>query len=127
MSSPPTPLGLSAPGRALWKDILSEYWMDEEPDKLAILFQLCKVTDRIAELEVGMTGQPLTVLGSARQMIVHPLIAEIRAQQSLSASLVKSLSLPTADSEAVEDQKKLTRSQQARAAANARWSKRYSG
>src|SRR5262245_46378719 len=33
--------------------------MDGESHKLAILEQACKVTDRIAELEAAMDGQPL--------------------------------------------------------------------
>jgi hypothetical protein len=34
------------------------------------------VADRIEELETAMVGQPMTVLGSARQVTINPLIAE---------------------------------------------------
>ena len=61
----------------------------------------CKVSDRIAELEAGMAGQPLTVLGSARQLTIHPLIAEIRAQQAHKAALMRQLQLPDADEDDV--------------------------
>lgn len=63
--------------------------MDGESHKLAILEQACKVTDRIAELDTAMDGQPFTVLGSAGQVTIHPLIAEVRSQQGLRASLLK--------------------------------------
>ena len=41
-----------------------------------------------------MDGQPFTVLGSAGQVTIHPLIAEVRSQQGLLASLLKALGLP---------------------------------
>jgi hypothetical protein len=52
-SIPKVPTGLTAPGRALWRSVLTDYWMDGESHKLAILEQACKVTDRIAEHRGG--------------------------------------------------------------------------
>ena len=121
MSIPKHPDGLGPAGTALWTSILSDYWLDEEAHKLATLEHACKVTDRIAELEAAMEGQPLTVLGSARQLTIHPLIAEVRAQRGLLASLLKSLALPDGDEDDDEEARALSRSQQARKAANARW------
>jgi hypothetical protein len=121
LSIPKAPKGLGPAGRALWRSVLADYWMDGESHKLAILGQACKVTDRIAELEAAMDGQPLTVLGSARQLTIHPLIAEVRSQRGLLASLLKALALP--DGEEEDEQAALSRSQQARRAANARWNK----
>jgi hypothetical protein len=122
VSIPKAPKGLGPAGRALWASVLADYWMDGESHKLAILEQACKVTDRVTELESAMEGEPLTVLGSARQLTIHPLIAEVRAQRGLLASLLKSLQLPDGDEED-EHQAALTRSQRARHAANARWNK----
>ena len=62
MSIPVHPPGLGPDGRALWTAILTRYWMDDEAHKLSTLANACKVSDRIAELEAGMAGQPLTVL-----------------------------------------------------------------
>jgi hypothetical protein len=93
--------------------------------KLAILEQACKATDRIAELDAAMDGQPLTVLGSARQLTIHPLIAEVRSQRGRLASLLKALALPDGqEDEEAEEAKALPRTQQARRAAHARWGKR---
>ncbi|MBA8960132.1 hypothetical protein JOJ86_003423 [Rhodococcus percolatus] len=75
--------------------------MDSEPHKIEILTQACKVTDKIAELEAAQKGQPLTVLGSARQLTIHPLIAEVRFQRGLLAQLLGKLGLPDTD-EALE-------------------------
>jgi hypothetical protein len=97
LSIPKHPKGLGPAGKALWTSVLTRYWMDGEPHKLAILEDICKTADRIAELEAGMKDQPLTVLGAARQLTIHPLIAEIRAQQSHWSQLLKSLQLPEAD------------------------------
>jgi hypothetical protein len=105
-------------------DRLLDYWMDGESHKLAILEQACKVTDRIAELDTAMDGQPFTVLGSAGQVTIHPLIAEVRSQQGLLASLLKALGLPEGDDEEAEQAKAQARTNQARKAANARWNKR---
>jgi hypothetical protein len=92
--------------------------MDGESRKLAILEQACKVTDRIAELEAAMDGQPLTVPSSARQLTIHPLIAEVRSARGLLASLPKALALPDGEEdEEAEETKALSRTQQARRAA----------
>jgi hypothetical protein len=122
LSIPKAPKGLGPAGRALWRSVLADYWMDGESHKLATLEEACKVKDRIVELEAAMDGQPLTVLGSARQLTIHPLIAEVRSQRGLLASLLKALALPDGEEED-EQQAALSRSQQARKAANARWNK----
>lgn len=120
MSIPKRPKGLGPAGKALWVSILARYWMDGEPHKLDTLADVCKVADRIAELEAGMAGQPLTVTGSARQLVIHPLIDEIRKQQAHKATLLRSLQLPEAD-EDDEMAKAKARSERARHAANTRW------
>lgn len=120
MSFPKPPKGLGSAGKALWTSVLRRYWMDGEPHKLDTLADICKVADRIAELGAGMAGQPLTVTGSAHQLVIHPLIDEIRKQQAHKATLLKSLQLPEAD-EDDDVAKAWARSDRARHAANARW------
>lgn len=120
MSIPKAPKGLGSAGNALWRSVLTDYWMDGESHKLSILEEACRVKDRISELEAAMAGEPLTVLGSARQLTIHPLIAEVRSQRGLLAGLVKSLQLPDGEE---DEAAALSRSQQARKAANARWNK----
>jgi hypothetical protein len=122
LSIPEHPPGLGPDGRALWTAILTRYWMDDEAHKLSTVADACKVSDRIAELEAGMAGQPLTVLGSARQLTIHPLIAEIRAQQAHKAALMRQLQLPDAD-EDDETAAAKARTDRARKAANTRWNR----
>ncbi|QSE88925.1 hypothetical protein JWS13_10055 [Rhodococcus pseudokoreensis] len=95
------PRGLGTAGQRLWRTTLDEFEMDSEPHKIEILTQACKVTDKIAELEKAQKGQPLTVLGSARQLTIHPLVAEVRFQRGLLAQLLGKLGLPDTD-EALE-------------------------
>ncbi|MFF4021467.1 hypothetical protein ACFYY5_01360 [Nocardia elegans] len=124
MSIPKHPAGLGPAGKRLWTTVLTDYWMDGEPHKLAILEHACKVSDRIEELESAAEGEPLTVLGSARQLTIHPLIGEVRAQRGLLTTLLKSLQLPEGeetDEEMDASQKRIAR---AKKAAAARWGNR---
>lgn len=68
-----------------------------EPQKVEIQTHACRVTDKIAELDRAQRSEPLTVLGLARQLTIHPLIAEVRFQRSLLAQLLGKLALPDTD------------------------------
>lgn len=85
------PKGLDYQGQKLWKSITEEYDIDCDPDKQRILFDACKTADMLDLLEKGMRGQPLTVKGSANQMVIHPLIAELRACRALLSNLLARL------------------------------------
>lgn len=85
------PKGLGYQARKLWDSVIAEFDLDTEPDKLRILFDACKLADVIDQLEKGMAGEPLTVLGSARQLTVHPLISELRFTRAQLASLLGKL------------------------------------
>ena len=113
---PRMPRGLGSAGHRLWRTTLDEFALEAEPHKVEILTQACRVVDKIAELEKAQTGQPLTVLGSARQITIHPLIAEVRFQQGLLAQLLGKLGLPDTDEalEAKAEQLTETRSRAAR-------------
>ncbi len=73
--------GLQKGGRALWRAMWSVFDFRAEPNLLAILEQACRTRDEIDRLEVEMDDQPYTVLGSARQVQVHPLVSEARFQR----------------------------------------------
>ncbi|MHC6213874.1 hypothetical protein [Rhodococcus ruber] len=118
-TKPRMPRGLGTEGQKLWRTILEEFDMDNEPGKLRVLQDACRVADTIAELEAGLRGQPLTVKGSQGQSVIHPLIAEARYQRGLLAQLLSKLGLPDADPEVAEQQKR--RSEAGRKAAQARW------
>jgi hypothetical protein len=70
---------------------------DEEPHKVQILRQTCRVADVIAELDDAADQAPLTVKGSQGQQVISPFIAEARAQRSLMAQLLARLALPDSD------------------------------
>jgi hypothetical protein len=91
MTPPRKPYGLKAAGTRLWERVLATYEMDDYPEKLEALEHACRVADVIAQLERAMAKEPLTVLGSARQKTINPLISEVRFQRGLLVSLLSKL------------------------------------
>ena len=92
--APSKPLGTA--GYEFWEDMHTEYDFTVEPDKLMILEQACKTLDVIDELEKDFIEKQssYTATGSARQLTIHPVIAEIRVQRTTFQTLIKSLKLP---------------------------------
>lgn len=110
------PEGLGTAGTVLFAQIASNYVL--RPDERRILTDACAEADLVDELAAATTGQPKLVKGSQGQLVINPLISEQRQHRLALASLMKQLKLPdAADSPEA-------RSTQARAAANARWTKR---
>ncbi len=99
---PRMPQSLGSAGKRLWTTTLDEFEfefefefeLEAEPQKVEILTHACRVTDKIAELKRSQRSEPQTVLGSARHLTIHPLIAEVRFQRGLLAQL---LGLPDTD------------------------------
>lgn len=58
------PINLGKHGTKLWKGILEEFQLENEPAKLRILADAAKVADIIAELDEAADEAPLTVKGS---------------------------------------------------------------
>jgi hypothetical protein len=85
------PHGLGYQGRKLWQSVVSEFDLDAEPHKRRILFDAARTADLIDKLEKGMAGEPLTVLGSAQQLTIHPLISELRFARALLSQLLARL------------------------------------
>jgi len=133
MTNPPNDLGPS--GRALWAGVVQDW--DLRPDELELLHAAARVRDRIDSLTEGMAGQPLTVLGAQRQVVIHPLITELRQHETALASLLARLKitdhLPDSGPSLVFADpppnggdgraRKMTRSEAGKKAANARWDK----
>lgn len=116
MSKPRAPRGLKARGKALWNEIVDKY--DLRPDELRVLEAAAFEADIIATLEDGMKGADLMVKGSQGQLVINPLIPELRQHRSTQAGLLRQLKLPDDPGAAGADE---DRSTQAREAANARW------
>ena len=108
------PKGLSEAGKGLWDDLTADY--EFRPDELLLVERAARTVDLIAQMDEER-ADAVTAAGSMGQLVVHPLIAEIRAQSALLASIFKQLGLPDEPGAAVTQ----SRSVQARAAANSRW------
>ncbi|WP_373198757.1 hypothetical protein [Mycobacterium marinum] len=117
---PRAPRGLASTGKALWKSIHKTFDFSDEPHLLAILEQACQTRDEIDRLDAAMQGEPYTVLGSAKQVQVHPLVSEARFQRKTLAELLSRLSLPDNSD---PDDPHARRVVAARTAARARWNR----
>jgi len=94
----------------------------EEPGKVHLLTQACRVADIIAELDDAADEAPLTVRGSQGQPVTSPFIAEARVQRAVQAQLMGRLGLPDNDEDADEAAR---RSKAGKTAAKARWQRGY--
>jgi hypothetical protein len=92
MTIPDPPPGLLAAGEVLWRNTWSEYVLD--PAETAVLTEMCHLTDNLATMQAQLAGLPPTAAGSRGQIVVHPLIAEIRLTSLALAKLAKTLALP---------------------------------
>ena len=121
-SKPRAPKHLAATGAALWGEVVAKY--DLRVDELRVLASACLAADMEAEFVQAWAdlGRPYMSKGSMGQEVEHPLIGSIDKQAKSKASHLARLKLPedgaTAEDAAGE------RSSAARAAANARWSRR---
>lgn len=109
--SPGVPAGLKDAGTALWVDITGKYTL--RLDERRTLEAACRAADRVVAMELEL-GDDVTTTGSTGQLVVHPLIPEIRAHEAQIASLLAKLKLPD------DDAGQVPVSQQ-RAAAQSRW------
>lgn len=114
MSKDRAPAGLRSAGVELWNSVVAKY--DLRVDEKRVLADACHATDRIADMREALAGASLLTTGSTGQVVVHPLVAEIRAHEAQVAALLAKLKLPDEAGEATE-----SRSTQARAAAQSRW------
>lgn len=112
------PAGLDRAGRGLWRSVHEVFDFSDEPHKVHILKQACRVADIVAELDVAADAAPLTVKGSMGQPVISPFIAEARVQRALLAQLVARLGLPDTDEEAEVKAEKLTRTRRRAAKGN---------
>jgi hypothetical protein len=103
------PAGLDTAGKKLWRSVIDVFNFAEEPGKVQILTQACRVADIVAELDDAADEAPLTTKGSMGQQVISPFIAEARAQRALLAQLLGRLGLPDTDEALAEKSEKLSR------------------
>lgn len=111
------PANLAAAGKRLWSDIADNYEL--RADEMRVLEDAAREADLIAVLTAGMVGADLLVRGSQGQDVINPLISELRQHRATLARLLSQLKLPDESGSASS-----TRATSARAAANARWTRR---
>src|SRR6478672_9193741 len=104
-----SPASLGDAGKKLWREIHAVFDFEDEPHKVQVLTQACRVADVVAELDEAADEAPLTVKGSMGQQVISPFIAEARAQRALLAQLLGRLDLPDTDDEAEVKAERLSR------------------
>jgi len=112
-------------GKKLWRSIDDVFDFTEEPGKVHILTQACRVADIITELDEAADEAPLTVMGSMGQPVISPFIAEARLQRALLAQLLGRLGLPDNDEDDDAGELRARRSEAGRVAARTRWKRGY--
>lgn len=125
MAARPAPKSLEAAGKKLWREIAKDY--DLRPDEYRVLEDAAQEADLVDVMAAAMRDEPLMIEGSQGQMVLNPLVSELRQHRTTLSNLLAKLKLPddsgeagASDGEPVVDD----RATKARAAANARWSRR---
>jgi hypothetical protein len=109
--SVPAPKGLKATGRKLWRETTDSF--DLRQDELEALRAACGEADLITRMEAAMEDEDLTTLGSQGQIVIHPLVQEIRQHRATMTALFRGLKLPDDAGDGAVSQQ--------RAAAQSRW------
>ncbi|MGN6199119.1 hypothetical protein [Humibacter sp.] len=126
------PAGLSDAGRGLWRQIATD-WRDNDvvPDarEARLLTDACHEADVLALLEAELataaaTGS-LTTTGSMGQLVTHPHVGEARRSRAQIKALLQALQLDVPEANVDAAVTKLTNSQRARKAAQARWARAH--
>ena len=118
MSTPRMPVGLikNGAGQRLWKDITTQYELSTSEYKSLEL--ACFTADRIGRIRKAM-GNNLIVKGSKGQNTAHPLLVQLRMDETHLTDLLKQIDLPQ------EGKQQENRSSQMRAVANSRWQEAF--
>ena len=87
---PAAPRGAGPSGRALWRQVLSRYELDEH--ELVLLREAVRTVDQLDDLAAAVTADGVLVDGKA-----HPALVEARQQRVVLARLLASLRLPEDD------------------------------
>lgn len=118
------PRGLSkgGAGQKFWNELTARVEFTDV--ELRILTSACFTLDRIAK-ERRVIGGDLVVEGSRGQLVAHPLLTELRADERHFADLVKRLDIPDEFAQQASGTESGNRAAQMRAVANSRWSRQY--
>ncbi|MGB0969732.1 MAG: hypothetical protein ACPGVG_02040 [Mycobacterium sp.] len=114
---PKYPPNLKARGKQLWDELHRSADFTDCPETQMVVEEACYIADEINRLRrlVRGAGDDTRVLGSQKQPVSMPEIADLQRNQQILLGMLKSLRLPD-DGDGV-----LTRSQVGRLGALARW------
>lgn len=99
---PRTPAGLKAAGKRLWSSIADVYGLHEH--ERATLLAACRCADLLDRLAGEAAAHDVTVVNTKGDQVVHPAIAEMRAQSLALTRMLASLRLPSGDESDVAEQ-----------------------
>ena len=88
---PSPPPGLAARGRRFWRSTLADHEL--EPAELEVLLEVCRLADRLDELDAAIKRDGVTTLGSTGQLRAHPAIGEHRGCALALGRLLSQLAL----------------------------------
>ena len=118
----PRGLAKDGPGQRLWRDITCKWELTEREYRL--LEDACFTKDRILK-ERRCIGDKLMIPGSMGQLVPHPMLKELRADESHLAQLLAKIDMPEPEADEKQDSGDGGRSAQMRAVVNSRWQKAY--
>ena len=115
---PKYPRGLKARGKRLWRELHGSGDFSSCPETQMVAEEACYLADEIERLRrlVHVAGEDTRVRGSQGQPVSMPEVADLRNNQSLLLSMLKSIRMPDEPGEG-----RLTRSQVGKIGATARW------
>lgn len=118
---PKYPPGLRARGKRLWRELHTTGDFSGCPETQTVAEEACYLTDEIARLRriVREAGADTRVTGYNGQPVSMPEADDLRKNQTILLSMLKSLRMPVD-----EEDGKLTRSQVGKRGAQARWGDR---
>ncbi|OPE55768.1 hypothetical protein BV510_03400 [Mycolicibacterium diernhoferi] len=117
---PKYPTGLKARGRRLWRELHEAADFGDSPEARLIAEEACYLADEIERLRriVRKAGADTRVTGYNGQPVSMPEADDLRKNQGILLSMIKSLRLPD------DDDTRLTRSEIGKRGADARWGRR---
>lgn len=120
-SSPRMPSGLIKDGRGqrLWRELTGKYSFTSA--ELRLLETAAYTADRISK-ERRAIGGHLTATGSQGQLVAHPLLPQLRADEAHLMNLLSKLDLPDDEPGDGEEGERTARM---RGVAQSRWHKAY--
>lgn len=121
IAPPAVPKNLGTYGLKLWMDCAPPKY-EMRPDELRLLTECCREIDIIERLEEALASDDLMVAGQGlRNMVVNPLVGELRQHRATLTTMFRALALP--DTTSGVAQKRRLVSEQNTKAARARWDK----